>query len=327
MREGIIREIEAEYAEVRLNNHAEEARRLSEAANVDPMIGALVAERMRLFRSGAREALAHPSEAERISLHLSTRIADIQAELRDRLTLAGFSPDHLQPVYQCNTCHDTGYVGEVVRERCTCFSRRLRQKQANASGHGLSPVETFEAYDESIYRDTPLTADSQDTQRSFMARMRAFCEAYATEFPNTQRHNLLLFGQSGLGKTYLLNCIGNRVHARGEEVVKVTAYQLSERMRAAIFDHDHDGFSLLLEVPLLLVDDLGVEPLYNNITVEHLFTLLNERALHNLHTVISTNLMLDELKSRYTERICSRLFDRKQTALLQFLGTDVRLQA
>ena len=37
-------------------------------------------------------------------------------------------------------------------------------------------------------------------------------------------------------------------------------------------------FTSLIDAPLLLIDDLGTEPMMRNITVEYLFTLLNERA-------------------------------------------------
>ena len=40
--------------------------------------------------------------------------------------------------------------------------------------------------------------------------------------------------------------------------------------------------------------------------------------------MISTNLMEDELKRRYTERIASRLMNNAQCRLIQFAGEDIR---
>ena len=76
---------------------------------------------------------------------------------------------------------------------------------------------------------------------------------------------------------------------------------------------------------LLLIDDLGTEPMLENITVEYLFTLLNERRSGRLPTLIATNLTPRELQARYTERIFSRMVDRSDTELLHFIGQDVRL--
>jgi DNA replication protein len=326
MRETLLRDIEMEYEARRMQNRAEETHRLAQATSMDPAIGQLTAQRLSLFRRRAQAAFAQPGEAMAIGAALHEEMAALQENLRTRLSQAGFSPDYLQPVYQCAACQDTGYVGEPIRQRCACFEARIRTRMLGEAGHGLNPAESFASYDETVYATSPLRETPEDTQRALMSRLRKRCEDYANAFPTTPQRNILMVGMSGLGKTYLMNCIGNHVRARGIEALKVTAYQLTERMRAAVFSHDPYAFSMLLEVPLLLLDDLGAEPVIRNITIEQLFTLLNERHLRGLHTVVSTNLLPDELKERYSERVFSRLVDRQNTLLLNFLGADVRLR-
>lgn len=328
MREGIYREIEADYERMRAENRAEETRRLALVTEKNLRIGMLFEERSRLFHARAAEAFANPSEAMSISASLAADVASLQASIRKALLEAGYPEDYLQPIYHCAVCKDTGRVGESIQERCACFQKRLREHILSAKDTGLNGAETFETFDEQIFPDTLMTnaQGMNTTQREHMARVRNLCRAYADAFPNTQRRNLLLVGMSGLGKTFLMNCIGNQVASKGGEVYSLTAYQLTERMRSAIFDRDPEAFSMLLKVPLLLLDDLGVESMIPNITIEQLFTLLNERGLSGLHTVISTNLMPEELKRRYTERVCSRLFDRKNTVMYSFLGQDVRMR-
>ena len=87
-----------------------------------------------------------------------------------------------------------------------------------------------------------------------------------------------------------------------------------------------DGANTIITTlePLLLIDDLGTEPLMENITVTQLFNLLNERQNAKRHTVISTNLSVLELKARYTERITSRLLDETSCKLVKFIGEDIR---
>jgi DNA replication protein DnaC len=249
----------------------------------------------------------------------------MQAELRARLSRAGLPDNYLQPVFACSLCRDTGYVGEPIRDRCECFNKKLAERLLRDPSCGLQADETFERFDEGIFPDVPSSPETPLSQRAFMLRVRERAESYADLFPHNPRRNLLLVGKAGLGKTYLLNCIGNRVRARGLQVQKITAYQLSDRMRSLVFQQQREAFNALLDVPLLLLDDLGTEPLLNNITLELLFTLLNERDLNGLHTVISSNMMLDELHARYTERISSRLFDKRNTGIIKFEGTDVRL--
>ena len=58
--------------------------------------------------------------------------------------------------------------------------------------------------------------------------------------------------------------------------------------------------------------------------MEQLFNLLNERQNRGLSTVISTNLNLQELRERYTERVASRLNNPKNCLILTLAGRDLR---
>ena len=89
-------------------------------------------------------------------------------------------------------------------------------------------------------------------------------------------------------------------------------------------DERFDGFAALIDAPLLLIDDLGTEPMMRNITVEYLFTLLNERIASKRHTVVATNLTPVQLKERYGERVSSRLLDRTRCRAVQLKGKDLR---
>lgn len=326
MRNGIMNEIRAEYEALRAGNQREEMRRRDEVTAADPEIERLDALRWKMLRSALRNALDGRGEDAQQGETLRGEIEQINLKIRERLIQGGFSEDYLQPIYACDRCHDTGFVGETIQSRCDCLARRLRDHLYAEADHGLNRAETFASFNAAVYPESPLEGGA-GTQREYMARMRDRCFAYADSYPNTSHRNLLLLGMSGLGKTYLMNCIGNQLLARGFEVRKITAYQLSERMRASIFESNPEAFSQLLSVPVLMLDDLGAEPLINNITIECLFTLLNERDLKGLHTLISTNLSALELTRRYTERVCSRLFSKKSTAMLLFQGKDVRLHS
>jgi DNA replication protein DnaC len=74
---------------------------------------------------------------------------------------------------------------------------------------------------------------------------------------------------------------------------------------------------------LLIIDDLGTE-VSNQFTTSCLYNVINTRLNLRRPTIISTNLMQDELRRRYWDRITSRLFGEYKVLL--FLGTDVRAQ-
>ena len=79
-----------------------------------------------------------------------------------------------------------------------------------------------------------------------------------------------------------------------------------------------------MNTDVLFLDDLGTEPLLDNVTVSQFFNLFNERQNHQKACVISTNLSLKNLRERYTERIASRLLDRSRMMVVEMRGEDIR---
>lgn len=134
----------------------------------------------------------------------------------------------------------------------------------------------------------------------------------------------MLTGQSGLGKTFLLRAMARVLLGRGVNVLLVSAYRFFEIARKAYLGGPAEELASLMETDVLMIDDLGSEPMVRNITIETLFNLINERQNAGRGLVISTNLNQEELCARYTERIASRLLSNpRQSQLLQLLGEDV----
>jgi len=76
---------------------------------------------------------------------------------------------------------------------------------------------------------------------------------------------------------------------------------------------------------VLLIDDLGTEPILKNVTKEYLYNLINIRQINNRATMISTNLSLDNILNRYDERIFSRLANKSLSTTIQLLSRDKRI--
>lgn len=310
-----------EYARQRAENELDQQRRTAEAVGKAPRIAELQDESAALALDAMRAILERRTADERagIAQRVKARGKAVNAEIRALLKANGLPEDALAPRYRCPVCRDTGYVGEAPARFCECFEARLRLRMYEDGSMAGVDRQNFERFDASIVPEA-------DGQRERLQNARRLCERYADRFPDTEYRSLLLTGGGGLGKTFLLNCIFERVTARGFSAVRITAFRLFEAMRQQHIGNDpaFDGFSALIEAPLLLVDDLGTEPMMRNITVEYLFTLLNERSANRRHTVIATNLSPVELKERYGERVASRLLDRTSCGSIQFTGRDLR---
>lgn len=320
-RQEIVRALLAEYQTERLASERARDRREEEAEARDPELArlregsaALVLDTARRMMSGAitRE------EAEKISRDMKEKGIALAAQRAERLKKMGYPADWLDVRYNCPLCRDTGYVGDVPQVFCDCFKKRLAKRLYEDGSLSGSGHECFEEYDETVYPE-------ENGQRRQALRARDFCEKYADSFPDNERSGLLLTGTSGLGKTYLLNCIYERVTSRGYAAVRITAYKLGEIMRAYLMSQDDGQFDDLIRVPMLLIDDLGTEPMLRNVTVENLYSLINERRQAGLATVVATNLTPAQLMERYGDRVASRLLDKMHVSTILLTGRDVRL--
>lgn len=81
----------------------------------------------------------------------------------------------------------------------------------------------------------------------------------------------------------------------------------------------------VLTAEMLVIDDLGTEPRYNNVTCEYLLMVLEERVAKGLVTVVTTNLSSDRIMKQYNERVYSRMFDKRRSLAIEFEGDDLRL--
>ena len=319
MREDLLIELENEYARMRADNERTEETRKEKIRLEQPEIFALIQEREELVFGTLRNIV---KGAGKRADDLPERMEKLNEKIRNALTEKGYPADYLAPVYKCPVCRDTGRIGETIKEPCECLKKAYQQKLREKIGLGSRRKETFETFDIEVFPDEKIQG-RPFTQRDQMKIFRDDCKAWADTFPDSPYKDILLTGKSGLGKTFLLHAMADRLIERDVNVLIISAYRMLEILRKSYFDQEQDS-SDLLNTEVLMIDDLGSEPLMQNITVEQLFNLLNERQNKGLSTVISTNLNLVEFRERYTERIASRLTDARCCLVLSFDGKDIR---
>ena len=316
-----IRELLAEYQALRKKNELEQEQRILEIGKIDPEIARMREENMSLAFDTMRRIMSLQDQAERVAAaeQMKQRGVFNNHEIRRRLAAAGLPEDYLDLQYRCSQCRDTGYVGDAPSRFCDCFESRLRIMQYENGSMSGTDEQCFARFNLSLFPE-------EGGLRSQMEMNRKYCEMYADRVPEVSRPNLVLSGGTGLGKTFLLNCIYERAVSRSIPAIRVTAFRMFEAMRRQHFGGGEGelDFEQLLSVPLLLIDDLGSEPMVKNITKEYLFTLLNERSSARKGTVIATNLTMDDLENVYGERVRSRLTDQYRSSFLKFTGKDLR---
>ncbi len=318
MREDLLNELTAEYEALRMRNEQEEVARREKIRREHPEIEKLLEAREELIFGTIHRIL----DGNAGGGNLPEKMDELNGDIAEALQKAGFPANYLEPIYRCPKCRDTGYRGEVIREPCECLAQAYARKLRDRIGLGKDGKETFEKFDASLIPDDMISGTGI-TQRKLSVFAREQCEKWADSYPKAAARDVLLTGGTGLGKTFLMRAMAARLIERGQNVLILSAYTFLQMARKSYFESEN-GVRELMEVPVLMMDDLGSEPLMQNITVEQLFYLLNERQTRGLSTVISTNLTLQELRERYTERIASRLNNPKNCLIITLAGKDLR---
>lgn len=237
-------------------------------------------------------------------------------EILDRVFGAGF----LDEIPICKTCGGKGYVGSTM---CACLRELCDQEQKKELTVLFAGEDDFNKFRIDFYPDIKDPRLQGYSCREIMSEHFHACRAYAYDFSLASK-NLLFSGNSGLGKTFLSACIARVVSERGYSVVYESAGKMFSVLEAARFrgnEESRRASQMYTTCDLLIVDDLGTE-LPGQFVTASLYTLLNDRILAAKPMIISTNLTKNELESRYSPQIASRL--RGNFQRFAFVGDDIR---
>lgn len=312
-----------EYDNRRLQSKYELDRRKEKVYKAIPVLSEIDAKMVEDSIKSAKLSLTGDTEALR---HLEERNQLRSKEKQQLLESHGYPKDYLQPKYICNACQDTGYV---QNSKCHCFKQAivdLLYSQSNV--RDAIKVENFSTFTYKYYSDHYIEETTNLTPYENMKRVVKKAKRFIEEF-DEKYENLLIYGNTGVGKTFLSNCIAKELLDKAHTVIYLTSFQLFEILEKYKFNHEDDyenirnQFDYILDCDLLIIDDIGTE-LSNSFINSQLYQCINERHLKQKSTIISTNLSFEQLKSNYSERIFSRI--TSNYILLKIVGEDIRPQ-
>lgn len=235
--------------------------------------------------------------------------------IAEMLKEMGVEKSSLRPKYSCDICKDTGYTSGRVM--CKCLLKQISIEFAKQSGFDLDNMPRFND-DYSIF-------DNPKKVKLIYDKMKKFID----EIDSTIYDTVLLFGDTGVGKTYLMECMVSHAVEKCKHVKFVTAFNFNQdmlRYHCATLEEKSSIMEDYLDADILFIDDLGTENKINNVTCEYLYSVINDRLTKHKKTVISTNLDFAQIQDNYGERIFSRLMHKKQGLRINFEGCDLRLK-
>ena len=122
---------------------------------------------------------------------------------REQLLLEhGFPLDYLKPSYECNHCKDTGFI---ENEKCHCFKQAIVDilySQSNIKQ--ILAKENFSSFSFNYYSNDYVEPSTRLTPYENMKKTVSICQNFISNF-DKENNNLLLYGNTGVGKTFLCN--------------------------------------------------------------------------------------------------------------------------
>ena len=310
-----------EYGRQQIENHHKLEERRKEIYARLPVVRQLEAEIAERSVACAKKLL----EGDKSVLdRLKEDLRDLREQKALIIRAAGYPDDYLELHYRCPDCRDTGLIDG---RKCHCFLQaQMKLLHAQSNLEDVLERENFKALSYEYYDDTEILPQLGITNAAYMRRVVAGCREFVRDF-DKKHDNLLFTGSTGVGKTFLTNCIARVLMDDFHSVIYLTASDLFDVFSRNKFDYDNaedmkDMYRFILDCDLLIIDDLGTE-LNNSFTSSQLFYCINERMNMSRSTIISTNLTLARLRDSYTDRVTSRIMSGYR--IIPLYGGDIRL--
>ena len=317
MNSPLLKQVLNEYSLKRQKAIEDAENRKKELLEINPKLQNIENELSKISIEAAKSVItADEDKKKKILAELKKNSNALIKEKNNILKELSKSTDFLKPHFECNMCKDTGFVEKNGKSvMCSCLKQEIYNIAYNKSNMGNLDRENFSTFNIRYFSDKPDKErfKSDISPRENMNLLREKANNFIENFDDPTEKNLIFTGGTGLGKTFLSNCIAAEVLKQGKTVLYQTAPVMLDSILDEKFGKSDTGFNLMeniLTTNLLIIDDLGTEKI-SETKITELFTIINTRLLNQNHsitkTIISTNLTVNELFSIYTTRIGSRL--------------------
>ncbi|MCR5586413.1 MAG: ATP-binding protein [Lachnospiraceae bacterium] len=315
------RMVMSEYEKIQNENNRNRKEQIAKLHNAHPDIKEIDDQIAELALNSVRHSLLNK---ENTTSDTASKIDELEAAKKDLLFKYGYTPDIYETTYQCELCKDTGYVDS---KPCKCFIQKAAKiLYHNSNLESILQEENFGTLDKSFYsNDGPYDEITPLSPYENISRTINVFKTYIENFDNPdQFENFLLYGEPGVGKTFLTHCVAKELMDRNHSVIYLTSIQLFDILSAAKFKNDNSALSTYEYIKvcdLLIIDDLGTE-LSNTFTNSELYNIINLRNQTKKSTIISSNLSTKDFRDRYSERLFSRMVG--YYTILRIIGIDIR---
>ena len=265
------------YEKIRTDENRKLMKRREEIKNKYPEILELDTTIQKLCLNLSMAALRGITDQNELN-NIKEEITDLRAKKYEMLVSHGYNPDYLNLHYNCPKCKDTGFIGI---DKCSCFkSKLIKLYYKDSDLEEAVKTNNFKNFNINLYSNHKLNDERYTPRKNIEDILEYITGEYLPNFKNSNT-NLLFYGNSGTGKTFLSWCIAKELLDKGFLVVYKTSDDLLRALKDIKFNNDTDLENLLINCDLLIIDDLGSEQITDFSSTE-LFTLINKKILKNI---------------------------------------------
>lgn len=244
---------------------------------------------------------------------IKEEINSTKRELLNKLTEYGYDINKIFPKFDCKICNDKGILedGKI----CNCLKTIYLN---NLLLHSQTNLSKFP-----LLKDIDLTKYSDIENKNILIKTLKKFE----NNKNPKINTILFTGETGTGKTFIAKSFLKTLILNNNLGLFYDMNNLNKTFLDAHLDYEGRDKILndIYNCDVLVIDDLGSENIFKNVTKEYLLALLNIRQSNNKITLITTNFTLNDIKQFYNERFFSRLLDKEISYTYNFVGKDLRL--
>ena len=157
----------------------------------------------------------------------------------------------------------------------------------------------------------------------FNRKVYDFCKKYTLQ--KKFDVGLFLFGPCGVGKTHLAISVIREMLLNNRNVFFISTpdllFQLRKTFSTNVMTTDEEQLRKYLSYSFLVLDDLGTEK-WSEWVQQTLDHIVYQRDAHAMPAIITSNLALHEIRSRYGDRVASRIIGMSH--ILKLTGADYR---
>ncbi len=138
-----------------------------------------------------------------------------------------------------------------------------------------------------------------DYRMNAMGLVTDFIEEY-TNTPNKCHQGMYLYGEFGVGKTFLMAAMANELAKNGFEVTLVHFPSFAVEMKSAISSNlVADKLDAIKKTPVLILDDIGADSMSSWVRDDILGVILEYRMQNSLSTFFTSNFSMQQFEEEH----------------------------